>query len=147
LTSLGELVFEASFEALVQVVVGRVLRKSRELLALVQNFADEDAVDADASLAAEVHYARISVALFEEEMLVVLIDEVDFNFVEPLVEAFQHHVMPIRAEAEKLPEVCHVVFEDRHGDAWLKHAVPAAKLELPLLLCVFSAAQEITPEL
>ena len=76
-----ELIFETCFEALVQMVVWRIFLKGRELIALVKDLADENTVDTDASLSTEIHYARIGIAFFEKQVMIILVYEVYFNFV------------------------------------------------------------------
>lgn len=119
---------------------------------MVQDLADKDAIHADAPLAAKVHDAGICVAPFEKQVLVVFVYEVDFDFVQAFVEAFQHHMVPIWTQPEKLSEVLHVVFEDGHCDPRLQHAIRPTELKMPLFLLdidglVINAAHQITPEM
>ena len=62
-------------------VVRWIFLQGRELFTLVQDLADKDAIYADASLTTKVHDARICVALFEKQVLVILVYEVDLDFV------------------------------------------------------------------
>ena len=134
LTALRELVFETRLEALVQVVVRRIFLQRRELFALVKDLADEDAVHADAALTTKVHDARIGVALFEKQVLVIFVDEVDFDFVQAFVQAFQDHMMPIWTQSQKLSEIFHIVFENGHGDSRFQHTIGTSKLKMSLFL-------------
>lgn len=109
LTAVREFVFEACFEAVVQMVVLRGLAERRGGLSLVKNLTDKDAVDTNASFSAEIHYARIGVASLEKQMFVVFIHKVDFDWVHSFIDAFEDQMVPIWTQSQKFAEVCHIV--------------------------------------
>lgn len=95
LTSIREFVFEACFEAFVQVVVWRILREVTEPLSLVKYLTHQDTIHTDCFPLSKVHHARVRITFLEEEVLKVLIDEVNFHLVHSLVYAFQDQVVPV----------------------------------------------------
>lgn len=95
LASLGELVPEACHKALVQVVVVDRVENAFVELCLIQHFANQDPVDSDSSLSTKVHDGRVSVALLEEEVLVVIVNELVFNMLHAFFYSLQHQVVPV----------------------------------------------------
>lgn len=98
-------------------------------LGLVKNFANENAIDSDASLSAVVHDAGVSVTLLEEQVLVVKIYELVFDRLHSLLQPLEDQMVPVRRKSQKLPEVRHVKFKNHHHDAGLQHAVFASEFQ------------------
>lgn len=67
-------------------------------------------------------------------MLKVLINEVNLDFVHSFVDALEHQVMPVGAQAKKFSEVGHIVLKDGVDNAWFEHTVVATELDVSLSL-------------
>lgn len=67
-------------------------------------------------------------------MLVVFVHKVDLDFIQSLIETLENQMVPIGTQAQELPEVAHVVFQYRHRDPWLQHAIGATELNFPFRL-------------
>ena len=130
LASFCESVFEACLEAFAQVIVLRVTAEYRGLLPLIQDFTNQNAIDSNTRLATKVHDAGVGVALLVEEVLVIPIHEVVFNWLHSLFDAFKHQMMPARREPQELAEVCHVKLQQSHYDSGVQAAVVATELQV-----------------
>jgi len=117
------------------VVVPRVTAEYGGVLSLVQHFTNQNAVDSNTRLAAKVHNAGVGVALLVEEVLVILIHEVVFNWLHSLLDAFKDQMVPAGREPQELAEVRHVELQQCHHDSGVQAAVVAAELQVsPWLL-------------
>ena len=63
-------------------------------------------------------------------MFVVLVDEVYLNGFHPFLDALQHQMVPIRRQPQEFPEVRHIVFENRHDNPGVEHAVVTAEFDV-----------------
>ena len=126
--SFRELVFKTGFKTLIKMIIVRCFSESSRRFHLIKHFTHQNPINSYSSPSSKIHNAWIGVTLLEKQMLEVLIDEVDFNWVHPLVDSFQDQMVPVWTEPQKLPKISHIIFQYCHYNSGLQHTVVTTKL-------------------
>ena len=131
LAAFCEFIFEARGETFIQVIILRISTEWRCLFSLVENLADQNPINSNASLASKEHYTGICITSLKEEMLVKTINEVIFNRFHSLLNSFQYKMVPAWWQSQEFPEVGHIKFKQAHHNQWVENAVVSTKLQMP----------------